>query len=90
MMPARPPPIAEAPDRPRSCALPDASLSIAIRQGTPPPVEIFAAHGVARAFGATISTSRSARGSIRLKCTLRPWANRSAAPSFMLPCRCSR
>ena len=37
-------------------------------------------------FGATISTSMSGRGSIRLKCTLRPCANISAAPSFMLAC----
>ena len=34
--------------------------------------------------GAIIITSRSARGSIRLKCMLRPCANISAAPSFML------
>ena len=34
--------------------------------------------------GAIMTTSRSARGSIRLKCTLRPCANISAAPSCML------
>ena len=37
-------------------------------------------------FGAIMNTSRSARGSIRLKWTLRPWANISAAPFFMLAC----
>ena len=47
-------------------------------------------HGVAGALRAIISTSRSARGSSRLKWTLRPCANTSAAPFFMLSCRCSR
>ena len=36
-MPERPPPIAHAYDRPISWTLPEISLSIAIKQGTPPP-----------------------------------------------------
>ena len=38
MIPDRPPPTAEAYERPISSALPDASLATAMRQGTPPPL----------------------------------------------------
>src|SRR3954466_12707117 len=82
---ARPPPIAEPYDSPRSWALPEASLWIASRQGTPPPRWYSERTVWPGPFGAIISTSMSGRGSIRLKCTLRPCANISAAPFLMLP-----
>ncbi len=54
------------------------------QDGTPPPLRYSPRTVWPGPLGATISTSRSGRGSISLKCTLKPWANSSAAPCFML------
>ncbi len=58
--------------------------------GNAPALLVFAAHRVAGPFGAIMMTSIVFFGSIRLKCTLRPWAKAIAAPSRMFGAISSR
>ncbi len=67
MMPERPPPMAEAYERQRSWALPEASCAIAIRHGTPPPFWYSPRTVWPGPFGAIMMTSIDFFGSIRLK-----------------------
>ena len=61
-----------------------------MRQGTPPPFWYSPRTVWPGPFGAIITTSMVFFGSIRLKCTLRPWAKAIAAPSRMLGAISSR